>query len=111
MTTTTATLVQAKQIEAVDTDQYTSTNCRTIIDNAKVTNVTSGYVTLTAYAVANGGSAGASTTFISAKSIAPGETYHCPELVGQVLENGDKITMKASAATSLNLRMSGRKVT
>jgi hypothetical protein len=40
----------------------------------------------------------------------PGETYLCPELVGQALEPGGFISTIASAATALTLRVSGREI-
>jgi len=61
--------------------------------------------------VASGGSAGAANLVLSAKNIVPGETYLCPELVGQVLESGGFISTLAGAATSLTIRASGREIT
>ena len=58
-----------------------------------------------------GGSAAASNLVIDARTIAPDETYTCPELVGQVLEAGQFISTLASAATSLTIRCSGREIT
>jgi hypothetical protein len=48
---------------------------------------------------------------LSAKNIVPGETYLCPELVGQILEPGGFISTIAGAATSLTIRASGREIT
>jgi hypothetical protein len=48
---------------------------------------------------------------MDARSIAPDETYTCPELVGQALEPGGFISTIASAATSLTIRASGREIT
>lgn len=42
--------------------------------------------------------------------IAAGATYLCPEVVGQILNPGDFISIKASAATSIGCRISGREV-
>ena len=64
---------------------------RTTIKSASVTNTTAGVVALTVYRVPSGGTAGASNTVISARSIAVGETYNCPELVNKVLHAGDTI--------------------
>ena len=48
---------------------------------------------------------------IDDKTIVPGETYLCPELVGQSLEPGGFISTIASAATALTFRVSGREIT
>lgn len=59
-----------------------------IIRSASVTNTTAAPVALTLYLVPSGGTAGASNALISARSIAAGETYNCPELVGKGLNAG-----------------------
>jgi hypothetical protein len=43
--------------------------------------------------------------------VVPGETYLCPELVGQELDAGAFISTIASNATALTLRVSGREIT
>jgi len=48
---------------------------------------------------------------IDDRTVVPGETYLCPELVGQALESGGFISTIASAATALTLRVSGREIT
>jgi len=111
MTVTVKVLIAAKQAENAQTTQYTATNCKTIIDSFKVTNTTSGNVTFSANLVTSGGSASSANLLISSKSIAPGETYHCPELVGQSLESGGFISTLAGAATSLTIRANGREIT
>jgi hypothetical protein len=60
--------------------------------------------------VTSGGSAGNSNLVIDEKTVVPGETYLCPELVGQALEPGGFISTIASAATALTLRVSGREI-
>lgn len=64
---------------------------RARITNATVTNTTAGAVAVTLYLVPAAGAAGAANTKISARTIAPGETYTCPELVNRILEPGDSI--------------------
>jgi hypothetical protein len=107
MTVTTKVLIPSKQAESAQTTQYTAVNCKARIDSFKVTNTTSGNVTFSANLVTSGGVAGADNVFINLRSIAPNETYSCPELVGQNLEPGDFISTIAGAATSLTIRASG----
>ena len=111
MTVTVAVLVPPKQMEAVQTTQYTATNVRAIIDKATVTNTDTVNRTFSVNLVTSGGSAGNSNLVIDDRTVVPGETYLCPELVGQALESGGFISTIASAATALTLRVSGREIT
>lgn len=111
MTVTVKNIIPAKQAENAQTAQYTASNCKAIIDKFTVTNTTGGAETITVNLVASGGAASASNTVVSAKSIAAGECYTMPELVGHTLEAGGFISTIASAATSLTIRASGREIT
>ena len=104
-------IIPRKQAENANTTQYTATNCKTVIDKFTVTNTTAGAVTFGVNLVASGGAVGASNCVLSAKSIAAGETYNCPELVGQSLESGGFISTIAGAATSLTISATGREIT
>lgn len=59
-----------------------------VIKSAALTNTTGAPVACTVYLVPSGGTAGAANTFISARTVAAGETYNCPELVGKGLNAG-----------------------
>lgn len=111
MAVTVKNIIPRKQAESAQTTQYTAVLCKTIIDKFTVTNTTAGAVAFSANLVASGGAAGASNLVISAKSIAAGETYTCPELVGQTLEPSGFISTLAGAATSLTISASGREIT
>lgn len=103
-------LVASQQLTNSNATYYTATNVRTIIDKMTLVNTTGGAVTATIDLVDSGGTAGASERVISARSIAAGETYTCPEAVGHILNNGDSIQGLASAGASLTFRVSGREV-
>jgi len=111
MAVTPKVLIPPKQAEAAQTAQYTATNVKAIIDKFTVTNTSANNVTFSVNLVTVSGSAGASNLIIDARTIAPDETYTCPELIGQVLEAGSFISTLASAATSLTIRCSGREIT
>lgn len=111
MAVTPKTLVSSQQLTNANATYYTASNVKTIIDKMTVVNTTGGAVTVTVDLVNSGGSAGVSQRVISARSIAAGETYTCPEAVGHTLNNGDSIQAVASANTSLSFRVSGREVT
>lgn len=105
------TLIPAKQAENAQTTQYTATNCRAIIDKFTATNTSAGNVTISVNLVSSGDSVGVSNVVTITRSIAPGEPYTFPELVGHSLEPGGFISTIASAATSLTIRASGREFT
>lgn len=111
MAVTPKAIIQSQQLTNANVTYYTATNVRTIIDKFTLVNTTAGAVTATVDAVDSGGTAGASERLISARSIAAGETYTCPEVVGHILNPGDSIQALASANTSITIRASGREVT
>lgn len=111
MAVTVKNLIARKQAESSQTTQYTATNCKTIIDKFTVTNTSAANVTFSVNLVASGGSASDSNLVLKTKSIAPSETYTCPELVGQTLEASGFISTLAGAATSLTISASGREIT
>jgi hypothetical protein len=110
MTVTAKCLVESKYAENAQTTQYTATGVRAIVDKFTGYNGTAGAVSLTVNLVASGGAAGASNVKV-VRSLAAGETYTFPEMVGQVLNAGDFISTLASAATSIVIRVSGRENT
>ena len=111
MTVTPKALIEAKQAENAQTTQYTADVVKTIIDKMTATNTTANNVTFSVNIVAAGGSPTASNRLISVKTIGPGETYPCSEVLGHVLERGDFISTLAGTAAAITLRASGREVT
>lgn len=111
MTVTVKTIIPRKQAENAQTTQYTAVNCKTIIDKFTVTNTTGAPVNFSVNLVVSGGAAGADNRVLSVKAIAAGETYTCPEVVGQTLEASGFISTLASAATSLTISAAGREIT
>jgi hypothetical protein len=111
MTVTVKVLVPPLQMQNSQTTQYTATAAKAIIDKATVTNTDTVNRTFSVNLVTSGGSAGNSNLVIDDRTVVPGETYLCPELVGQALESGGFISTIASAATALTLRVSGREIT
>lgn len=111
MTITVKNIIPRKQAENSQTSQYTAVSCKTIIDKFTATNTSGANVQLSVNLVASGGTAGSSNIVIKTRAVAPNETYTCPELVGQVLEDGGFISTLAGAATSLTISASGREIT
>jgi hypothetical protein len=112
MTVIAKPLFQPVFAAAADTTQYTAgAGVRTIIDKFTAMNNDAVARTLTVYLVASGGAAGATNTVVKTKSLAAGETYTFPEIVGHVLASGDFIATNASAAGVVSVRASGREIT
>lgn len=109
MSVTAKTLIEAKLAEAAQTTQYTASGLRAIIDKFTASNGTAAAVTLSVNLGASGGAAGAGNLVVKTKTLAAGETYTFPEIVGHILEPGGFISTLPSA-TGVVIRASGREV-
>ena len=112
MTVTARNLVPAKLVENYATIQYTvPTNITvTLIDKFTATSVSASSATISVNLVTKTYSPDNSNLIIKAKVLSPSETYTFPELVGQILPTGSYISTVASAASAINMRVSGREV-
>jgi hypothetical protein len=111
MTVQAKCLLESKYAENSQTTQVTSAaGVRTIVDKFTGYNGTASAVTLTVNLVPSGSAAGASNVKV-ARTIAAGETYTFPEMVGQVLNAGDFISTIAGTASAIVIRVSGRENT
>ena len=111
MTVTVKVLVPAKTAENTQTTQYTASGVTTIIDKFTATNYSASAATISVNLVTTSSSAGDSNLITKTKTLQPAEVYTFPELVGQVLGNGDFISTIAGTASAINIRVSGREVT
>lgn len=97
--------ITAAQVAASATAYYTApTNTRSVIKKLTFTNTTAGALTVTVYLVPSGGTASATNTLVSARTIGAGETYECFEAQGQVLQAAGMLQALASAATSISIQ-------
>lgn len=112
MTVKSKVLIQSKFAENTLTTQslLTQAAARVIIDKFTASNRTGTAATFQASIVASGGTASADEEVLPTRTIAPGEVYHCPELVGHTLEPGDFITLVAGTASAIVIRASGREI-
>ena len=111
MSVTMKLLFARKQAEAAQTTQYTvpaGTKC--VIDKFTVTNTSAAVATIGVNLVPSAGAAADANLIVKGRSIAPSETYTCPELIGQVLEAGGFISTIASGAAALTISGSGREI-
>lgn len=108
MTTSVRNIVPRKRAEAAATAQYTSSDGTTIIDKFTVTNVGAADDTFNCWLVPDGGTASNDNLIIDARPIAPGETYECPELIGQVILIDGFLSTEAGAVNTLVISGAGR---
>ena len=111
MTVTAKNLVEGSIVPATDTTVYTApSNTTTIVDKVTTANYDTVSRVVTISIVASGGSVG-DAYYIAKRTLAAKETYIWPEVVGQILNAGDYVSIIASNATGVNLRISGREIT
>lgn len=110
MTVTVAVIIPAKVAENAQTTQYTSSGVTTIIDKFTATNYSASSATLSVNLATGGDTVGNQNLIVKTKTLQAGETYTFPELVGHALMPNGYISTIASAATSINIRASGRAV-
>jgi hypothetical protein len=112
MTVTAKNLVPAKFVENTQTTQYTvsSNITATIIDKFTATNISGSTATISVNIVTGSDTAGNQNLITKTKSLSPSEVYTFPELVGQIMPNTSFISTIASAASAINMRVSGREI-
>lgn len=111
MAVTVKNIIPRKFAENAQTTQYTAAGCTTIIDKFTITNNSGSSATLSVHLVASGGSFSNANRVLAVRTVAPNESYTCPELVGQVLAPDGFISTLASAASALTISASGREIT
>lgn len=106
-TITPVQLVAPVLLGVADASLYSPpTNTTAQIGRAVFTNTAASAITITA-GITVGGALGASTTMISARTLAPGESYVSPELAGAVIPVGQQLHVFASVAASVSFTASG----
>lgn len=108
-TTTPKALIESKFAEDALTKQYEAINCKTAIDKLTAVNITGGNVTMIVYLVPNGGTA-TTANQLPTVTIAAGKSWPFPDAIGHILEAGDSIWTDPGAASSINIRASGREI-
>lgn len=111
MAVTSKVLVPSKVMEATSQQQYTAQGSTVLIDKFTVINTSANNVSFSVNIVASAGTPTDANIVIKSRTLAPNQTYNCPELVGHVLQDGASIYTQAGAASSLTMRVSGREIT
>lgn len=101
-----------KQIEAVNTTQYTCPSDASIavITKFTVTNTSTATVNFSCNLVEGGDTVGDQNLIVDARPIAPGETWNAIPMIGQKIGRAGIISTLASAATSLTISACGYEV-
>jgi hypothetical protein len=100
-------LVAPQQLANADASVYTAPTQTTVKIGRAVFCNTSGSATTITAGITTGGALAAGTTLISARSIAPGESYVSPELAGAVFPAGSAIRAYAAASSAVTFTASG----
>jgi hypothetical protein len=103
-------LIPAKYAENSQTTQFIA-QAPTAIDKFTVTNTSASVVKFSANLVLESTTAGSSNLIIKEKTVAAGDTYTCPELVGHNLAVGSSISTLVDTSSALVIRASGREIT
>lgn len=104
-------LYPSTQLTGAQTTIYTApTGARALLDKLTAYNASGGNVAVTVHLCPSGGTAGI-TNVVAFRTIAPGETYTFPEVVGHVLNTGQFVSVLAGTGAAINMRLSGREVT
>lgn len=104
-------LIDAKYANTTAKAEYSApAAARAIIDKFTATNTDSASATISVYIVPSGDLADDSNLIIDEKSIDAGGVADISELQNQILNPGDFVSVKASVASKVVIRMSGREV-
>lgn len=104
-------LVAGSQLTTSAATYYTAgTNVKAVITNMTLTNTTGTARTATVHVISAGASESASNMIISARVIAAGETYNCPEAIGKVMLATGTIRALAEANTAISLQVDGYEI-
>ena len=105
-------IIPRKFAENAQTEQYRAqSNTQVIIDKFTATNTSAGNVVFSANLVISGGSAASSNLVLDARIIASGESYLCPEIIGQILEADGYISTISDTLNALTISASARLIT
>lgn len=111
MASTPKSLVDGVNLSAVAATYYTVASAtRAIIKKATFANDAANTVTVTINLVPSGGSAGYANRILKTKAIPAGETLVAYELENHVMAPGGFISMLASEADKVGVRISGYEV-
>lgn len=110
MSVTSKPIIASQYAANTETTEYTASGVRTIIDKFTAYNSSGAPVAVTVKLVASGDTASAEDV-IETKTVAAGETWGFPYIVGHSLAPGDFISVVAGSSSVVVIRATGREVT
>lgn len=103
------TIIDSKYAEDSQVFQFVA-DSTVVIDKFTAVNVSADPEQISVY-LTDDGSPSDSSLIIDERTIAPGETYTCPELINHALQAGAGIATLASMANAIVIRASGTVIT
>ena len=105
-------IIPRKFAENTQAEQYrVQTNTQIIIDKFTATNTSAANIEFSVNLIASGGSAASSNLVLNGRVIAAGESYLCPEIIGQILEDDGYISTICDTLSALTISASARLIT
>lgn len=106
-------LVETVTLSTSQTTQYTvpANVVATLLDKVTATNYSTVRCVVNVNLIPVAGLASDQNKIVMNRSLAPGQTYTFPELVGQTLTAGMTISTITDVAAAVNFRVSGREIT
>lgn len=104
------TLLPTDETIHFTTEESQTAAIKNVIDKCLVINTSAARAWVKAHIVPEDGAVGNDNIILPETIIEPGEAYHCPEIVGAVLEEGYSFVTLAQTADVLNLTVYGRLV-
>jgi len=95
---------------AQDVVEAVTTNTKAVVRKLSFYNSGSANRAITVNVIESGGVADTGNTLV-VKSIAPGKTWNCIEIQGEILETGMKVHASQDAGTDVNANCSGADIT
>lgn len=100
MAQTATRLISGSTLTGSAVTYYTApTGTSTVIKKLSIINTTASPVAVTIYLIPSGGTAASTNTIASATTVAPGQTWSCPDAENQVLPTGGFIQALGSGLT------------
>lgn len=106
MSVSPTSLIDTQYLPNIAGTIYTASTT-TLVTAANVTNSSAAIASFSLHLVPSGGSASGANQIIDTKRLAVNESYQMPELQGQALTPGDTIQAVASAASAINIKVTG----
>lgn len=110
MATNHTDLIPAKQLESIQSTQYTANGKTGLIDKFTLTNIKNVNVTVSINIVSQNSTPMDSNLILKEKTIRPGYTDLLPELSGHVITPGSYISTLVSLSEALTVKCSGREI-